>query len=163
MFSIARRFASRKVLISCPKFSASSYNYHRGSFRVRCFASIAGQLGSYTVGWICAIPTEYVVACELLDEEYSADQVPRIDTQRDSNLYTFGRIYEHNVVIACLPKGRYGITSAALVAERMRASFPALRFGLLVGIAGGAPSKKHDIRLGDVVVSSPTPRHGGVI
>ena len=32
-----------------------------------------------------------------------------------------------------------------------------------MGIAGGAPSLKHDIRLGDVVVSSPASRMGGVI
>ena len=24
----------------------------------------------YTVGWICAVQTEYVAACELLDEEH---------------------------------------------------------------------------------------------
>ena len=117
----------------------------------------------YTVGWICAIPTEYVAACELLDQEYTKNEIPKINAAGDSNSYTFGRIHEHNVVIACLPKGRYGITSAALVAERMRTSFPALRFGLMVGIAGGAPSQKHDIRLGDVVISSPTPKHGGVL
>jgi hypothetical protein len=33
----------------------------------------------------------------------------------------------------------------------------------MVGIGGGAPSPKHDIRLGDVVVSTPTGRTGGVI
>jgi hypothetical protein len=33
----------------------------------------------------------------------------------------------------------------------------------MVGITGGAPSKKHDIRLSDVVVSSPVGRTGGVI
>ena len=33
----------------------------------------------------------------------------------------------------------------------------------MVGIAGGAPSQKHDIRLGDLVVSSPTPRYGGIL
>ena len=32
-----------------------------------------------------------------------------------------------------------------------------------MGIAGGAPNLKNDIRLGDVVVSSPTPQHGGVL
>jgi nucleoside phosphorylase len=42
-------------------------------------------------------------------------------------------------------------------------SFPSIRFGLMVGITGGAPSKKHDVRLGDVVVSSPIGRTGGVI
>jgi len=45
----------------------------------------------------------------------------------------------------------------------MRRSFPAIRFGLMVGIGGGAPSAQHYIRLGDVVVSSPTGRTGGVI
>ena len=33
----------------------------------------------------------------------------------------------------------------------------------MVGIGGGAPSPKHDIRLGDVVVSSPAGRTDGVI
>ena len=119
----------------------------------------------YTVGWICAIPAEYVVACELLDEEYTRNKAPKVNTTRDNNSYTFGRIYDHAVVIACLPKGRYGTTSAAIVAERMLSSFPAIKFGLMVGIAGGAPSQKHDIRLGDVVVSSPTSTsgHSGVI
>ena len=117
----------------------------------------------YTIGWICAIPTEFVVACELLDEEYGRDRIPNVDTQRDSNSYRFGRLHEHNVVIACLSRGRYGTTSAAIVAERMQWSFPAIRFGLMVGIAGGAPSHEHDIRLGDVVVSSLTPGYGGVI
>lgn len=34
-------------------------------------------------------------------------------------------------------------------------TFPRLRFGLLVGIAGGVPSRNNPIRLGDVVVSKP--------
>lgn len=45
----------------------------------------------------------------------------------------------------------------------MLRSFPSLRFGLMVGIGGGAPSSKHDIRLGDVVVSTPVGSSGGVI
>lgn len=118
----------------------------------------------YTVGWICAIPTEYVVACEMLDEEYKEkDKIPPVNTRYDSNSYTFGRIHDHHVVIACLPHGVYGVTPAAVVARDMSSSFPCIRVGLFVGIAGGAPSPKHDIRLGDVVVSSPTPRHGGVL
>jgi nucleoside phosphorylase len=44
----------------------------------------------------------------------------------------------------------------------MRRSFEAIDIGLMVGIAGGAPSKKHDIRLGDVVVSQPMGQRGGV-
>ncbi|KAK1838827.1 ankryin repeat protein [Colletotrichum chrysophilum] len=41
-------------------------------------------------------------------------------------------------------------------------SFPNMRIGLMVGIGGGAPSQKHDIRLGDVVVSTPNSGRGGV-
>lgn len=33
----------------------------------------------------------------------------------------------------------------------------------MVGIGGGVPSKAHDIRLGDVVVSAPCDKHGGVL
>ena len=117
----------------------------------------------YTVGWISAIPIEKAVACEMLDEEYPRERWPWFDTQRDYNSYTFGCLHGHNIVMACLPKGRYGNASAAVVAQQMRASFPSIRFGLMVGIAGGAPSQKRDIRLGDVVVSSPTPQYCGVI
>jgi hypothetical protein len=41
--------------------------------------------------------------------------------------------------------------------------FPAIRFGFLVGVVGGVPSKHNDIRLGDVVVSIPSCHHGGVV
>jgi len=117
------------------------------------------NLESYHVGWICAVRTEYVVACELLDEEFQNPPLP----YHDHNAYTCGRIGKHNVVVACLPQGRYGLTSAATVAKDLLRTFPAIQFGLMVGIGGGAPSAKHDIRLGDVVVTSPTGRTGGVI
>jgi len=115
---------------------------------------------NYTVGWICAVTTEYVAACELLDEEY-----PLLPTasSHDNNAYTLGRVGDHRVVVACLPKGRYGIASAATVAKDMLRSFESIRIGLMVGIGGGAPSKKHDIRLGDVVVGCPVGRTGGVL
>jgi hypothetical protein len=41
-------------------------------------------------------------------------------------------------------------------------SFPNVRIGLMVGVGGGAPSQKHDIRLGDIVVSAPRDGIGGV-
>jgi nucleoside phosphorylase len=34
-------------------------------------------------------------------------------------------------------------------------TFPKIRFGLMVGIGGGAPTAKHDIRLGDIIVATP--------
>ncbi|KAI2770768.1 nucleoside phosphorylase domain-containing protein [Daldinia loculata] len=81
----------------------------------------------------------------------------------DDEFEVLGRIHQHNVVIGCLPHGRYGISSAAIVAKDMIRSFPSLKFALMVGIGGGAPTPERDIRLGDVVVSVPQGRLGGVI
>lgn len=53
--------------------------------------------------------------------------------------------------------------SAARVAGLIRSTFTALRFGLMVGIAGGVPSKENGIRLGDMAVRQPTATLGGVI
>jgi nucleoside phosphorylase len=126
---------------------------------VRSWTSSPSTL-DYHVGWICAIETEYVVALELLDVEF---QAPSDMSHDDENAYSFGRIGNHNVVITCLAKGKIGLTSAASAATDMRRSFSAIRIGLMVGISGGAPSKEHDIRLGDVVVSTPGRQSGGVI
>lgn len=114
----------------------------------------------YTVGWICALPTEYLAAQEFLDEEHDKpDSLPA----HSKNDYTLGRIGRHNVAIATMPLGEYGTASAARVAEEMLHSFPNIRVGLMVGIGGGAPSDRHDIRLGDVVVSIPGNGYGGVL
>ncbi|KAL7796140.1 hypothetical protein V8C37DRAFT_23337 [Trichoderma ceciliae] len=113
----------------------------------------------YAVGWICAISTEYVSARAFLDEKHEG---PEYVSPNDNNDYTLGRIGKHNVVIAVLPDGEYGTASAAIVARDMSHSFPNVRIGLMVGIGGGAPSMKHDIRLGDIVVSAPRDGEGGV-
>jgi nucleoside phosphorylase len=99
------------------------------------------------------------VARAMLDKRH--DNLPQ--DRRDHNNYGLGRIGPHNVVIACLPEGVMGGTSAARVAEQMSWTFRALRFGLMVGFGGGVPSTENDIRLGDVVVSKPTGSMGGVI
>ncbi|KAF6811817.1 kinesin light chain protein, partial [Colletotrichum sojae] len=114
---------------------------------------------AYTVGWICAVTAESVAARAFLDEEHRG---PRHVSQHDNNSYVLGCIGSHNVVIAALPEGEYGTTSAATVAKDMLHSFPNVRIGLMVGIGGGAPSQKHDIRLGDIVVSKPGDGDGGV-
>lgn len=114
----------------------------------------------YTVGWICALYIECVASQAFLDDKH---EQPEYLSPHDNNSYTLGRIGRHNVVIAVLPNGEYGISSAAGVAKDMLRSFPNIRIGLLVGIGGGAPSKKHDIRLGDVVVGISSNREGAVI
>jgi nucleoside phosphorylase len=60
-------------------------------------------------------------------------------------------------VVTCLPAGvSIGTAATAGAVSQMRSTFPDIRFSLTVGIGGGAPSGKNDIRLGDVVVSKPT-------
>ena len=113
----------------------------------------------YTVGWICALSIEKAAAVGMLDERH--DSLP--SRPQDDNAYSFGRIGDHNVVIANLPAGVTGKVSAAKVATHMLFTFTRLRFGLMVGVGGGVPSDEHDIRLGDVVVSKPMGAFGGVI
>ena len=121
--------------------------------------SIKRSNSEYTVGWICAVVTELVAAQLFLDERH---QRPEAQASNDTNTYTLGSIGGHNVVIASLPDGEYGISSATGVAKDMLHSFPNVKIGLMVGIGGGAPSPMHDIRLGDIVVSSPRESYGGV-
>ena len=117
------------------------------------------QREDYTVGWVCALPIELAAAYEMLDEEHEDLQ----QDEHDNNIYSLGRIGEHNVVIVCLPAGLIGNNPAAAVATQMRATFRSVRFGLMVGIGGGVPSAETDVRLGDVVVSQPHQGYGGVI
>ncbi|OTA05305.1 hypothetical protein A9Z42_0059700 [Trichoderma parareesei] len=113
----------------------------------------------YTVGWICALPTELVAARAFLDSEH-----PNLQStaKHDNNSYSLGSMGGHNVVITVLPRNETGTTSAATVARDMVHSFPNLKIGLMVGIGGGAPSSEHDVRLGDVVVSMSEGGQGAV-
>jgi len=54
----------------------------------------------------------------MLDEEHQ--DLPQDST--DTNSYSFGRIGEHNVVVACLPAGQLGTNSAAAVASQMKSN-----------------------------------------
>jgi nucleoside phosphorylase len=110
----------------------------------------------YTVGWICALPKEQTATTAMLDQIHFDLPKP----SNDHNTYTLGSIGRHNVVIACLPKGKYGTISASTVATRMVDTFPSIKVGLMVGIGGGIPPK---VRLGDVVVSTPDGQFPGVV
>lgn len=115
----------------------------------------------YTILWICALPLEYVAAQAFLDQEDPKFGVGEISND-DTNAYTLGQIAGHKVVLAVLPKGEIGVGSAASVITHIIRSFPNIRIGLLVGVGGGAPTKDHDIRLGDIVVSSPKDGRSGI-
>jgi nucleoside phosphorylase len=123
-----------------------------------------GSADLYTVGWIAALPIELAAATAMLDEEHG-EPCDFIQSHHDTNIYTWGRIGEHNVVITSLAAGVYGTTSAATTASCMLSSFPHIRIGLLVGIGVGIPRPEEgrDIRLGDIAVSQPQGSNGGVI
>lgn len=116
------------------------------------------SLADYTVACICPMAVEFAVMESLLDEKH-----PNLPTTRNQNAYTLGRIQGHNVVIAVMPE--IGSNNAAMVAVQLLNDFPAVQFGLLVGIGGGVPGQdgKDDVRLGDIVVSEPTATFGGVV
>ena len=56
--------------------------------------------------------------------------------------------------LLAFPAGDTGIANACNVATHMQRSFP-IKFGLMVGVAGGVWSEEDDVHLGDVVVSQP--------
>ncbi|KAK9604818.1 hypothetical protein V6Z93_002769 [Aspergillus fumigatus] len=92
----------------------------------------------------------------MLDETHR--KVPAVPAAH--NTYVLGRFQGHNIVLTCLPSGVYGLTSATAVISHLRSDFPNVRYGVMVGIGGGVPSKTVDIRLGDVI---PTGTVGDVI
>lgn len=114
---------------------------------------------NYTVGIICALHIELMAVRILFDNTH--EEVTICST--DSNSYAFGSMGQHNIVTTCLPDGEYGTNAAASVASNIRRSFPRLQTCLFVGIGGGAPTARTDIRLGDVVVSKPVGNSVGVL
>ncbi|KAH8587924.1 nucleoside phosphorylase domain-containing protein [Bisporella sp. PMI_857] len=112
----------------------------------------------YVVAVVCAMEFEMSAVRFMLDQEH-----PRLPSkQGDLNDYIFGQLSGHNVVLAWLP-GNQGKSAAAIVATNLGRTFPSIQWRFLAGIGGGVPSAKHDIRLGDIVVSVPEGTYGGVV
>jgi hypothetical protein len=107
---------------------------------------------NYTVGWNCAATTKYVAAQAFRDEKHKG---PKYVTPLNNNDYTLRRVGKHNIVVAVLPNKQYGISFTTGVVKDMLHSFLSVRIGRMVSIGGGAPSKKHDTYLGDVMISAP--------
>jgi nucleoside phosphorylase len=117
------------------------------------------QHADYTVGWLCSTPTDLTPATSMLDKRHPDLQF----IAGDPNIYILGRVAGHNVVITCLSHTTHGPSSPADVAKNLMRSFPGVRNSLLVGVGGGVPSSTVDIRLGDVVVSTPNKVDSGVM
>ncbi|KAI0864878.1 nucleoside phosphorylase domain-containing protein [Xylaria cubensis] len=112
---------------------------------------------AYTVAIVCAIEFEMSAVRYMLDEEHQ--RLP--NKPGDPNRYILGRLSGHDTVVAWLP-WLQGKSAAAMVAANLDRTFPSIKWRFLTGIGGGVP-KTQDIRLGDVVVSMPEGRHGGLV
>ncbi|KAK2612994.1 hypothetical protein QQS21_000923 [Conoideocrella luteorostrata] len=107
---------------------------------------------SFRVAIICALRCEFDAVSLLFDQFWDEDRDRYGRADGDTNAYTTGRIGEHHVVLALLP--RIGTNSAAAGAASIRSSYTGLRLAILVGICGGVPRiADFDAFLGDVVVS----------
>lgn len=108
-----------------------------------------------TVAIFCALTDESVAVRLTLEEELKCPMPGR------KYLYNFGRIGEHNLVIA--QPIEVGTVDTSNLAAYVSNAFKNVRFALMVGIGGGIPSEKNDIRLGDIAVSKAGSGHPGVI
>ncbi|EZA46626.1 uncharacterized protein LOC105287270 isoform X4 [Ooceraea biroi] len=87
----------------------------------------------------------------------------RYTTVGESNIYTLGNIGTHRIVCTKLPTvghTREAMTAAGNTTTRLLGTFQKVDYVFLVGVGGGVPHytdyNKH-VRLGDVVISHPTP------
>ncbi|PYI07766.1 purine and uridine phosphorylase [Aspergillus sclerotiicarbonarius CBS 121057] len=114
------------------------------------------QPQDYTVGIFCPLPIEASAVQHLLDEIHHK-------TQSIGIRYISGKLSGHNIVVATLPFTSRGKVVTAIAASQLKSDFPNISHLLLVGIGGGIPSQDADIRLGDVVISTPSGSHPGVV
>ena len=107
----------------------------------------------FKVALICALPLEADAVISLFDDHWELKNGSYGKSRGDKNAYTTGRIGEHTVVVVHMPN--MGKTTAAFVAQGVKASFPNIKLALVVGICGGVPydSYHRDLYLGDVVIS----------
>jgi hypothetical protein len=104
----------------------------------------------YTVTVICAINFKISAVCYMLNWEH-----PCLPTkQGDLNMYVLSKLSSYNVVLVCL-LGNQGKGAAVTVATNIGCTFPFIRWRFFVGIRGGMLSNKHNICLGNVVISMP--------
>ncbi len=109
-----------------------------------------------TIGIITALPKEYA-AVRVMLEDVTRWTTP---SERGRHTYDLGMIPAaeggHHVVAVVLLRDQ-GNNSAAVGATRLLSHFPRIKHIIMCGIAGGVPrpgEPEHDVRLGDIVVSS---------
>lgn len=116
----------------------------------------------FHVAIICALSIEHDAVEDIFDRFWEDEERAPVMIQKapnDTNVYTTGKIGQHNVVVAHM--ANYGISSSAGVAANLRHTFPAVRVAFIVGVCGGVPKNKSDnIFLGDVIISTGIVEYG---
>ncbi|KAL3448368.1 hypothetical protein BJX65DRAFT_307228 [Aspergillus insuetus] len=115
----------------------------------------------YTIAWICCNETEYDAALLMLDKTHG-DYAPR---RRfcDCSWYTLGEVCGHNVALVMAFAEQDRVSQIASLSIDLELLFPNIRVSMIISVGGGIPSEEHDVRLGDVVVSTPDREYGGVV
>ncbi|PYH88866.1 purine and uridine phosphorylase [Aspergillus ellipticus CBS 707.79] len=113
----------------------------------------------YTVGIICPLEVEVNAVRFMLDEEHPYTKRSQLAR------YICGRLGGHNVVIVTpsTPTNTQSKVATALATSDLKRTFPAITHLLSVGIGSGIPNPKNNIRLGDVVIATPSGQHCGVV
>lgn len=110
---------------------------------------------NYKVAIICALPEELMAVRAIFNSPHQ--DLPH--HKNDTNTYVLGCLGNYNVVAACLPYEENGMNAASKVASDIEKSFSSIKWYFVVGIGGGASLEKHDIRRGDVIVSTAIIQH----
>lgn len=148
-----KRAAVTTLLFNHHAFSGSSRGRATSHQNLSTMRTRLKSPDLYTIGWIAALPMERAAVTALLHDRHDAPEGFK-QHQSDANSYTWGRIGEHNIVIASLSAGVYGVPSAAHTASALIHSLPHIRIGLLVGIGGGVLHGLILVEISDSVTSS---------
>lgn len=113
----------------------------------------------YEIAVICTLAIEADAVEAMFDEDWE-DGPKYAKFENDLNAYTTGRIGEHYVVLAFMPG--FGKANAARLTTVFKINFPEIRLGLVVGICGGTPyirenlrePRERDVFLGDIIIST---------
>jgi nucleoside phosphorylase len=111
-----------------------------------------------TIAVVTALFCEKLAVDAMMDRKIS---YVMYKSEGESNVYTVGRMADHQVVSTKLSRvgaGRAAATAAGNAVTRLLGTFNRIEHVLLVGVAGGVPhynDYERHVRLGDIVVSMP--------
>jgi hypothetical protein len=97
----------------------------------------------------------------MLDKQHG-DDAPR-NRFCGGSWYTLGEAAGHNVVFIMAIADDDQVRELACLSIDLEIHFPNVRACMVISVSTGIPREGHDVRLGDVVVSTPDRQYGGVV